>query len=117
IAMREQYGDGATTAAAILGTLVDGLQALLDSGSEPGQLDAEVGACTAWLARGLSSGSGPRPVTGNEPPAPSPDELRAAVRTALGRHEKAEAVVTAAIVVGAGNVEVVPASAGGTETQ
>ena len=110
LAMREQYGDGATTAAVILGVLVDGLQTLLESGSEPGRLDAAVSAETARIARQLL----PNVRSASDVPSLSPslDELSAAVRTALGEHEVADAVVAAARSVGAGNVEVVPASAG-----
>jgi len=101
-AMREQYGDGATTAAIILGALVTGLQDLLDSGAEPSRLDAELIACAAQLARELAAG-GP---SGPEPATASCDQLRAAIRTALGDQENAEAVATAAEAVGASNVEV-----------
>ena len=109
LAMREQYGDGATTAAVILGVLVDGLQTLLESGSEPARLDAAVSAETARIANQLRATAS----SASRAPGPSPslDELSAAVRTALGEHEVADAVVAAARSVGAGNVEVVPASA------
>lgn len=103
IAMREHYGDGATTAAIILGTLVDGLQSMLESGSGPSQLSAEISAGTRQLTRRLLAGSGAD--------GTSAEQLSAAVRTALGRHETAEKVVAAAAAVGAGNVEVVPGHA------
>ena len=110
LAMREQYGDGATTAAVILGVLVDGLQTLLESGAEPGSLDAEVGAETARVAHRLLAEALPAPDI-PDPAAPSLDGLAAAMRTALCRHEVADAVVAASRSVGAGNVEVVSASA------
>jgi hypothetical protein len=110
LAMREQYGDGATTAAVILGVLVDGLQTLLESGSEPGRLDAAVSVETARIAHQLLTNA--RSASDAPSLSPSLDELSAAVRTALGEQEVADAVVAAARSVGAGNVEVVPASAG-----
>ena len=110
LAMREQYGDGSTTAAVIVGVLVDGLQTLLEAGAEPGRLDAAISAETAWLGRQLLTAARPASEWAH-PSEPSVDGLSAAVRTALGRHEVADAVVAAARSVGAGNVEVVPASA------
>jgi caspase domain-containing protein len=98
-AMREQYGDGATTAAIILGALVAGLRDRLDSGADPTRLDEEMSGGAAQLAGELSSSTAPGASPG--------DQLGPAVRTALGYQEKAEAVVTAAETVGAGNVEVV----------
>jgi Caspase domain len=106
MAMREHHGDGATTSAIILGTLVDGLQSMLESGSGSGQLNAEISACTTRLTRRLLAGSGAN--------GTSAEQLGAAVRTALGRNEIAEKVVAAAVAVGAGNVEVVPGSPDGT---
>lgn len=111
LAMREQYGDGATTAAVILGVLVDGLQTLLESGAEPDRLDTAVGGETALLGRQLLTVARPASEWA-DPSEPSIDGLSAAVRTAVGPHEVAEAVVAAARSVGAGNVEVAPASAG-----
>jgi hypothetical protein len=107
IAMREQYGDGATTAAIILGTLVDGLQSMLESGSEPGQLNTEISACTGRLGHRLMA----EHATADTPTSASRDQLSATVRTALGRHDTAEAVVDAARSVGAGNVEVISRTA------
>jgi hypothetical protein len=111
LAMREQYGDGATTAAVILGVLVDGLQTLLETGAEQDRLDTAIGGETALLGRQLLTVARPASEWA-DPSEPSVDGLSAAVRTALGRHEVAEAVVAAARSVGAGNVEVTPASAG-----
>ena len=111
LAMREQYGDGATTAAVMVGVFVDGLQTLLESGTEPGRLDAAIGGETARLGRQLLTAARPASEWA-DPSEPSVDGLSAAVRTALGRHEVTDAVVAAARSVGAGNVEVVAASAG-----
>ena len=104
LAMRAQYGDGATTAAVILGVLADGLHSLLVAGYSPQRLEAEVSACAASLSTWMElSGASACPVglaTGDS-------QLRAAVKTALGRHEAAESVVAAAIAVGARNVGII----------
>jgi len=99
--MREQYGDGATTTAVIFGALVDGLQGLLDSGVEAAWLDRQLSVCAAQLSRELTQGT-----PGTAQAAASAGHLRAAILTALGRRESAEAVVAAAEAVGARNVDV-----------
>jgi hypothetical protein len=104
LAMREQYGDGAATSAVILGTLVDGLYASLESGAVPDQLDAALRAHSAELTRQLAAAAGSAATAGTA----SADQVGAAVWTALGRGEVTDAVVEAALSVGAGNVEVVP---------
>lgn len=100
LAMRAQYGDGAITAAVILGTLVDGLWSLLAAGASPGELDKEVTASAAELATRLV------PLPGTTVP-PADPELRTAIRAVVGTHDAAEAVITAIAAVGARNVEVV----------
>jgi len=104
LAMRAQHGDGATTAAVILGVLADCLHALLVAGYSPRQLDAEVSACAARLSNWMEL-SGARACPAGL--ATADGQLRAAVRTALNGHEAAESVVTAAIAVGARNVDVI----------
>jgi hypothetical protein len=113
LAMREQYGDGAATAAVILGTLVDGLYASLESGAEPDQLDAALRAHSAELAAQLAAAAGSATAAAD---TPSADQMSAAVWTALGRGEITDAVVAAARSVGAGNVEVVPGGTGAAES-
>jgi hypothetical protein len=104
LVMRQQFGDGAVTAAIILGVLVDGLHSLLDKGEDPDTLNEALGAQVTLLARELGRADGQA-----EPP--SADDVRAAVRTALGP-DGAEDVLAAVGSVGAGNVEVVPGTAG-----
>lgn len=115
LAMRAQYGDGATTAAVILGVLADGLYPLLVAGYSPRRLDAEVSACAARLSTWMeASGAGVCPTA----LVTTDSQLRAAVRTALSGHEAAESVVTAAIAVGARNVDVIAKEAGsGTDPE
>jgi len=115
LTMREQYGDGAATAAVILGILVDGLHASLESGAEPGQLDAALGTHAAELAQRLAATGSSATAAPGLPSAPSAGQIGAAVWTALGRGEVSDAVVAAARLVGAGNVEVVPAGSGTAE--
>ena len=104
LVMRQQFGDGAVTAAVILGVLVDGLHALLDNGSDPDTLNAALAAQVTRLARELGRGDG-------TPRLASADDLRAAVRTALGA-AGADEVLAAVAAVGAANVEVVPGQPG-----
>jgi Caspase domain len=101
---RQQFGDGAVTAAVILGVLVDGLHSLLTKGDDPGTLSAALDAQVTRLARELGREDAPA-----EPP--SADDLRAAARTALGP-DASEDVLAAVGSVGAGNVEVLPGSPG-----
>jgi Caspase domain len=104
LAMRSQYGDGAITAAVILGTLVDGLWSLIAADAAPDVLDREVAASAAMLVSQLV------PLPGTAIP-PAAGELRAAIRAAVGIHQAAEAVIAAVTTVGARNVEVLASAA------
>ena len=99
LAMRAQYGDGATTAAVILGALVDGLWSLLSNGTEPSDLDRGIIAGTTWLTAQLAPAPG---MAGS----PSDAGVQMAIRDAVGDHDAVEAVLTALHAVGVRNVDV-----------
>jgi Caspase domain len=104
LVMRQQFGDGAVTAAVILGVLVEGLHSLLAKGEDPHRLNAALDAEVTRLARELRRQDAPAEPT-------SADDLRAAAWTALGQ-DAAQEVLTAVGTVGAGNVEVLPSTPG-----
>ena len=58
LTMRQQFGDGAVTAATMLGVLVDGLHALLERGEEPDTLNARLSVQVTQLTRELRRADG-----------------------------------------------------------
>jgi hypothetical protein len=112
LAMREQYGDGAATAAVILGVLVDGLHAALESGAQPAHLDTALGTQATRLAHRLAAGDWPATAPPEVQYPPTGDQISAAVWTALGRGAVTDAIVAAIRSVGAGNVDLMPGGPG-----
>jgi hypothetical protein len=112
LAMREQYGDGAATAAVILGMLVDGLHAAIESGAQSWQLDIALGTQTTQLAHRLAAGGRSATALPDVSYPPNNDQISAALWTALGRGEVIDAIAAAVRSVGAGNVDVVPGKLG-----
>jgi hypothetical protein len=115
LAMREQYGDGAATTAVILGVLVDGLHAALESGVQPGHLDRVLGTRATQLTQLLAAGDMPAPALPSVQYPPSTDQVSAAVWTALGHGAAINEVVAAVRSVGAGNVDLAPGGPGNGE--
>jgi hypothetical protein len=101
LTMRQQYGDGAATAAVILGGLVDGITNRVGTGGSAA-LDT-LGVEAQHLVAILRADPAPIDVTD--------EALSAAVRSAVGMGDPVSQVVAAVRAVGPGNVEVVAATA------
>lgn len=107
--MREQYGDGATLSAIVLGGLVTGLQTLLEDGASPGDLDARLAAAAGELRQRLLDPVTPTSGAGHSRASTAID-VRWAVITAIGTDAVGAAVADACDRVGADRVEVLPGS-------
>lgn len=95
--MRQDYGDGAATAAVIAGELIAGISGAVEAGADADTLVAEIEQESARAARELTLLA--RTDRGG-------DAVAAAVSTALGQPEAAALVVAAVRRVGANNVEI-----------
>lgn len=95
--MRTHYGDGAATAAILLGSLLEGLNAAVAAGEDPHTLDVGLEAEAARLLRTLDE----VPVT--ELPGSTRD---LAVHAAVGDERPTELVLRAVEAVGPRNVQV-----------
>lgn len=102
LAVREQYGDGATAAALVLASLLSGLGAVVARGYVPRQVLRELQTQVAAL---LSRSPGPEWSAVPVPPDRDGD-IPAAVYSALGRTDVTEAVAGACHRLGPDNVTV-----------
>jgi len=95
--MRRDYGDGAVTAAVVVGDLIRGIQASAAAGVSIDDIAAGIQQAAALARDQLAS---------LVQPDASVEDVSRAVSTALGASEAAETIISAARQVGASNVEV-----------